>query len=137
MTEDGIPVNSYFAEHPEMMIGKMEYDTGRYGDNSNYTVCANREPFKIYESVSEALSKIDARMKQFEMISEEEESLTVDIPADPDVKNFTFTVVDRELYFRKDSRMYKWDVPDKTKGRIIALHGIRELTRSLITMQLE
>lgn len=137
MTEDGIPVNSYFAEHPDMMLGKMEYDTGRFGDNSNYTVCVNREPFKIYESVSEALSKIDARIKHFEMISEEEESLTVDIPADPDVKNFTFTVVDGDLYFRKDSRMYKWDVPEKTKGRIINLHNIRELTRKLINLQLE
>jgi len=137
MTEDGIPVNSYFADHPDMMLGKMEYDTGRFGDNSNYTVCVNREPINIYESVTEALSKIDARMKKFEMISEEEESLTVDIPADPDVKNFTFTLVNGELYFRKDSRMYKWDVPEKTKGRIINLHNIRELTRKLINIQFE
>ncbi len=137
MTEDGIPVNSYFAEHPDMMLGKMEYDTGRYGDSSNYTVCVNRESFNIYESISDALAKIDARIKNFEMISEEEQSLTVDIPADPDVKNFTFTLVNGELYFRKDSRMYKWDVPEKTKGRIIALHSIRELTRRLINIQLE
>lgn len=138
VTENGIPVNSYFAEHPEMMLGKMEYEKGRFGDSSNYTVCVNQEShFNIYESVSNAISNIHAQLKDFEMISDNEEELTTDIPADPDVKNFTFTVMDDEIYYRKDSRMYLWDVGDKTKNRILGLHNIRELTRRLISIQME
>lgn len=138
VTENGIPVNSYFAEHPEMMLGKMEYEKGRFGDSSNYTVCVNQEPyFNVYESVSGAISNIHAELKDFEMISDAEEELTTDIPADPDVKNFTFTVVDDDIYYRKDSRMYLWDTGDKTKKRILGLHNIRELTRYLISIQME
>ncbi|RKI38487.1 hypothetical protein D7V86_19600 [bacterium D16-51] len=137
VTENGIPVNSYFAEHPEMMLGKMEYEKGRFGDSSNYTVCVNQEPyFNVYESVSNAIGNIHTELKDFEMISDTEEELTTDIPADPDVKNFTFTVVDDEIYYRKDSRMYQWDVGDKTKNRILGLHNIRELTRHLINIQM-
>lgn len=138
VTENGIPVNSYFAEHPEMMLGKMEYEKGRFGDSSNYTVCVNQEPyFNVYESVSGAISNIHTQLKDFEMISDNEEEFTTDIPADPDVKNFTFTVMDDEIYYRKDSRMYLWDVGDKTKNRILGLHNIRELTRYLISIQME
>ena len=138
MTEDGIPVNSYFAEHPEMMLGKMEYEKGRFGDSSHYTVCVNREPsFNVYKSVSAAIANIHAELKDFEMISDEEESLTTDIPADPDVKNFTFTTMGDDIYFRKDSRMYLWDAGDKTKKRILGMHAIRELTRHLISIQME
>lgn len=138
VTENGIPVGSYFAEHPEMMLGKMEYEKGRFGDSSNYTICVNQEPhFNIYESVSNAISNIHAQLKDFEMISDNEEELTTDIAADPDVKNFTFTVVDDDIYYRKDSRMYLWDVGDKTKNRILGLHNIRELTRHLISIQME
>ena len=138
VTENGIPVNSYFAEHPEMMLGKMEYEKGRFGDSSNYTVCVNQEPyFNVYESVSGAISNIHTQLKDFEMISDNEEEFTTDIPADPDVKNFTFTVMDDEIYYRKDSRMYLWDVGDKIKNRILGLHNIRELTRHLISIQME
>lgn len=138
VTENGIPVGSYFAEHPEMMLGKMEYEKGRFGDSSNYTICVNQEPhFNIYESVSNAISNIHAQLKDFEMILDNEEELTTDIAADPDVKNFTFTVVDDDIYYRKDSRMYLWDVGDKTKNRILGLHNIRELTRYLISIQME
>ena len=136
-TEDGIPVNSYFAEHPEMMLGKMQYDRGRYGDSSNYTVCVNDDPdFNVYESVTDAIANIHAEIKDFELIADNEEELSEDIPADPDVKNFTFTVVDGEIYYRKDSRMYKWDAGDTVKKRILGLHEIRGITRHLINIQM-
>ena len=138
MTENGIPVNSYFTEHPEMMLGRMEYDKGRFGDSSNYTVCVNDETdFHVYEAVSNAISNIHARMKDFELISAREEELTEDIPADPDVKNYSFTVVDGSLYYRKDSRMYLWDAGDTVKKRILGLHEIRQITRHLINIQME
>ena len=138
MTEDGIPVNSYFAEHPEMMLGHMQYDRGRFGDSSNYTVCVNDdENFNVYEAVSNAIDNIHAEMKDFELISDAEEELTGDIPADPDVKNFSFTVVDGSIYYRKDSRMYLWDAGDTVKKRILGLHEIRQITRHLINIQME
>lgn len=138
MTEDGIPVNSYFAKHPEMMLGHMQYDRGRFGDTSNYTICVNDdENFNVYEAVSNAIDYIHAEIKDFELISDAEEELTEDIPADPDVKNFSFTVVDGSIYYRKDSRMYLWDAGDTVKKRILGLHEIRQITRHLINIQME
>ncbi len=137
-SEDGIPINSYFAEHPEMMLGTMKYDKGRFGENSNYTVCVNDDPnFNLYEALNNAIANIHAEYKDFELVSESEESITADIPADPDVKNFTFTEHDGKIYFRKDSRMYEWEAGDKTVKRIRGLMRIRELTRKVIDIQIE
>ena len=138
MTEDGIPINSYFVENPEMVLGKMRYEKGRFGDSSNYTACVNDDQdFNVFEAVSNAVSNIHAEIMDFETIADNEEELTEDIPADPDVKNYTFTVVDGEVYFRKDSRMYRWDAGETAKSRILGLHEIRNLTRNLINLQLE
>lgn len=135
-SEDGIPINSYFAEHPEMMLGTMKYDKGRFGENSSYTVCVNDDPdFNLYEALNNAIANIHAEYKDFELISDSEESITADIPADPDVKNFTFTEYDGKIYFRKDSRMYEWETGDKTEKRIRGLMKIRELTRKVISIQ--
>lgn len=135
-TEDGIPVNSYFAEHPEMMLGKMKYDKGRFGENSNYTICVNEdENFNLYEALMGAIANIHAEYKDFELISENDESITSEIPADPDVKNFTFTEYDGKIYFRRDSRMYEWEAGGKTEKRIRGLMKIRELTRKVIDIQ--
>ena len=137
-TEDGIPVNSYFATHPEMMLGIMKYDKGRFGENSNYTVCINEDDnFNLYEALSNAISNIHAEYHDFELISENEESITTDIPADPDVKNFTFTEYDGKIYFRKDSRMYEWEAGDRTEKRIRGLMKLRDLTRNVINIQIE
>ncbi|HCJ08621.1 MAG TPA: helicase [Lachnospiraceae bacterium] len=137
-TEDGIPVSNYFAEHPEMMLGTMKYDKGRFGENSNYTVCVNDDPnFNLYEALNNAIANIHAEYKDFELISENDESITSEIPADPDVKNFTFTEYDGKLYFRRDSRMYEWEAGDKTEKRIRGLMKIRELTRKVIDVQIQ
>ena len=104
-TKDGIPVNSYFVEHPDMMLGTMEYDTGRFGDKSRYTICVNHEEnFNIYESLSSAIGKLDATVTDFE-IEEPEENEEI-IEANPDVRNFTYTFFDCKLYFRHNSQMY-------------------------------
>ncbi len=135
-SENGIPINSYFAEHPEMMLGTMKYDKGRFGENSSYTVCVNDDAdFNLYEALNNAIANIHAEYKDFELISDKEESITADIPADPDVKNFTFTEQDGKIYFRKDSRMYEWEAGDKTVKRIKGLMKIRELTRKVIDIQ--
>ncbi len=135
MTENGVSVNSYFVEHPEMMLGHMEYDTGRYGSDSNYTVCVNDDKdFDLYGALQQALGNITAKMQDYEILMEEEPEES--IPADPDVKNYTYTFVDGTLYYRKDSRMYRQEVGNTVLERIKGMDGIRQCTRHLIDIQL-
>ena len=92
VTENGIAVNSYFAEHPEMMLGSMEYDTRIYGQDSRYTVCVNNdENFNMYEALNKAIGNIKAQMTDFERVADEAEQTEEVIPADPDVRNYTYT----------------------------------------------
>lgn len=137
-TEDGIAVNQYFVEHPEMMLGHMEYDKGRFGDKSNYTICVNEdENFDLYEALQNAFENIHAEIKDFELALEDGEALPDTILADPDVKNYTYTIVDGNLYYRKDSVMFLKKAGDKMMARIKGLHQIRTITRHLINIQAE
>ena len=138
-TEDGIPVNSYFIEHPGMMLGHMEYDTGRFGGNSKYTRCVNNsEGFNLENAIKEAIKNIRADIKSFtdtrELNGEERQAGGI-IPADPDVKNFTYTFIDGKLYYRKDSKMYPQDTSGNQMERIRGLDKIRKCTRHLIQIQ--
>ncbi len=138
MTGDGIPVNSYFAEHPQMMLGQMEYDRGRFGENSRYTVCVNREKnFSLYQALQEAVANIHTELVSFEREMEKEKQAEEYIPANPDVKNFTYTFVDGKLYYRKDSRMYVQEMGDKAVERIKGMDAIRDAVRHLIKIQYE
>ena len=137
-TEDGIPVNSYFAEHPDMMLGRMEYDTGRFGQNSSYTVCVNDdENFNLYEALNNAIRNIRAQITDFERIVDEEEQAVESIPADPDVRNFTYTFYEGNLYYRENSVMIRQEVSDNAKERIHLMDDIRSITRHLISIQME
>lgn len=137
LTEDKIPVNSYFVEHPEMILGYMIRDTGRFGENSNLTACVNDDPdFDLQEALSRAVSNIHAQITDFERTVEEGEAPEEYLPADPDVKNFTYTFIDGVLYFRKDSRMVRQEVGDKVLERIKGMDAIRTATRHLIDIQL-
>lgn len=118
-----------------MMLGRMEYDTGRYGSDSNYTVCVNgREDFDLYRELQQALGNITAKMQDYEMFMEKEPEES--IPADPDVKNYTYTFVDGILYYRKDSRMHRQEVGDTVLERIRGMDNLRKCTRHLIDIQL-
>ena len=137
-TEDGIAINSYFVEHPEMMLGKMEYDTRMFGDKSKYTTCVNREEnFNLYEALSRAVGNIKGSITDFEQLEDVEEKSEDIIPADPDVKNYTFTFVDGKLYFRMNSQMYRKELSDTVEARIHDLDEIRKTTRHLIAIQTE
>ncbi len=139
ITEDGIPVNSYFLEHPEMLLGHMEYDTGRFGENSKYTRCVNSdEGFNLEDAIKKAVKNIKADITGFTDIKElngEEKQTEEIIPADPDVKNFTYTFAGGKLYYRKDSKMYLQDINEKQIERIKGLDKIRKCTRHLIQIQ--
>ncbi len=137
LTGDKIPVNSYFVEHPEMILGYMIRDTGRFGENSNLTACVNDDPdFDLQEALSRVVSNIHAQITDFERTVEEGEEPEEYFPADPDVKNFTYTFIDGVLYFRKDSRMVRQEVGDKVLERIKGMDAIRTATRHLIDIQL-
>ena len=137
MTEDGVPVNQYFVEHPEMMLGHMEFDKGRFGDNSNYTVCVQEEGYRPREAIQQAVNHLPSQIVSFEELLEEEEKVEDIIPANPDVKNYTYTFLDDKLYFRRDSMMYRQEVSEKVMERIKGMDAIRASTRHLIAIQTE
>ena len=136
-TDDGIAINSYFVEHPDMMLGKMEYDTRMFGEGSRYTTCVNHESdFNMYEALHKAIRKLSASITDFERLEESAEEEQVDnIPANPDVRNYTYTFMDGKLYFRENSRMYRKEVSANMEERIKAMDQIRVVTRELIEMQ--
>ena len=137
-TKDGIAVNSYFAEHPEMILGTMEYDTGMYGPDSRNTVCVNHDPdFNLYEALNHAIQNMTAQMPEFEQLAEEGELSEDVIPADPDVRNYTYTFQDGKLYYRQDSQMFRKEVSASVEDRIKLLDEIRKVTRHLIDIQTE
>lgn len=138
VTEDGIAVNSYFAEHPEMMLGHMEYDTRIYGQDSRYTVCVNDdENFNMYEALNKAIGNIKAQMTDFERAADSEEKSEEVIPADPDVRNYTYTFFEGKLYYRENSEMVRKEVSQTAEERIMKLDEIRQITRELIDIQME
>ena len=138
VTENGIAVNSYFAEHPEMMLGAMEYDTRIYGQDSRYTVCVNDdENFNMYEALNKAISNIKAQMTDFERVADEAEQTEEVIPADPDVRNYTYTFFEGKLYYRENSEMVKKEVSQTAEERIRCLDEIRQITRELIDIQMD
>ena len=138
VTEEGIAVNSYFAEHPEMMLGHMIYDTRIYGQDSRYTVCVNDdENFNLYEALNNAIGNIKAQMTDFERIADNEVQTVNVIPADPDVKNFTYTFFEGKLYYRENSEMAQVEVSQTAEERIRGLDEIRQITRDLIDIQME
>ena len=138
VTENGIAVNSYFAEHPEMMLGSMEYDTRIYGQDSRYTVCVNNdENFNMYEALNKAIGNIKAQMTDFERVADEAEQTEEVIPADPDVRNYTYTFFEGKLYYRENSEMVRKEVSQTAEERIRSLDEIRQITRGLIDIQMD
>ena len=137
-TEDGIAVNSYFAQHPEMMLGTMEYDTRMFGNGSKYTSCINHdENFDLKSALETAVGRLSGRITDVAELAAEEENTEDIIEADPDVKNYTYTFVDGKLYYRENSVMYRKEVSATAEERIKGMDEIRTITRQLIFIQTE
>ncbi len=137
-TEDGIAVNSYFAQHPEMMLGTMEYDTRMFGNGSKYTSCINHdENFDLKSALETAVGRLSGRITDVAELAAEEENTEDIIEADPDVKNYTYTFVDGKLYYRENSVMYRKEVSATVEERIKGMDAIRTITRQLIFIQTE
>lgn len=131
---DGIALNSYFAEHPEQIVGKMEMVSGPYGMEST---CKPDESRPFEEQLKEAVGRITGQIDMMELDEELEDELgRQNIPADPNVKNFSYTVAEKEVYYRENSVMKPVEVSDTVKERIKGMVAIRNCTQELIDMQL-
>lgn len=130
--ENGIRMNSYFVRHPEMVLGEMVMESTQYG---MYSVCRPREGNDLPDLLDKAVSGLHAQIPAYEQDGPEEEDLS--IPADPDVRNYSFTSVDGKLYFRIDSRMEPVDLPLTTENRVRGMMALRDCARQLIAYQME
>ena len=131
--ENGIPMNSYFVDHPEMILGEMKMVSGRFGPEPS---CVPYEGADLEEQLSEAIANIHGEVTAYEVddeLTEEDNS----IPADPTVRNFSYTVVDDKIYFRENSRMTPVDVSATAENRIKGMITIRDSVRNLIELQTE
>ena len=136
-TEDGIPVNSYFAERPEMMLGRMAWDDSMYGNQSE-TACHPIENAVLSEQLSEALSHISGRITEAEFPDlSGGEATTASIPADPNVRNYSYTVVNNEVYYRENSIMVRPSLNQVAQERVKALVALRDCVHTLIDQQLD
>ena len=131
--ENGIRMNSYFVQHPEMILGEMKMVSGRFGPEAT---CEPFENADLSELLNEAVSNIYGEISEYEVADElEEEDNT--IPADPTVRNFSYTVLDDKIYFRENSRMSPVEVSATAENRIKGMIGIRDCVRNLIELQTE
>lgn len=136
-TEDGLPINSYFAEHPEMVLGTMVWDNRMYG-NQTETACIPFEGADLSEQLREAVSHISGQYHEADLPElNEGETVQNSIPADPNVKNYSYTVVDGEVYYRTNSIMIQPDLNPTAKARIKGLVELRECVNELIQAQME
>ena len=132
--ENGIAMNSYFAEHPEMIVGKMEMVSGAYGMESTCQPDTTR-PFA--EQLREAVSRIDGEIEAVELDELADELADATIPADPEVKNYSYTLVDDKVYYRENSVMKPVEMSESMQERIRGMVEIRNCTQELINLQLE
>lgn len=131
--EDGVPINEYFLDNPEMLLGKMVFDQRMFGEGSKYTALINDDVnFDLSAAIDNAIENLNTNIDTIERDSEEREEI---IPADPNVRNYTYTFVNDELYYCENALMRKVDVAGKTLDRIKGLHSIREITRAIIEIQ--
>ena len=131
--ENGIKMNSYFVQHPEMILGEMKMVSGRFGMEAT---CVPYENTDLAAQLDEAVANIHGEITEYEAEEELEEEDN-SIPADPTVRNFSYTVVDDKIYYRENSRMTPVEVSATAENRIKGMIAIRNSVRTLIKLQTE
>ena len=131
--ENGIKMNSYFVQHPEMILGEMKMVSGRFGMEAT---CVPYENADLAAQLDEAVANIHGEITEYEAEEELEEEDN-SIPADPAVRNFSYTVVDDKIYYRENSRMTSVEVSATAENRIKGMIAIRNSVRTLIELQTE
>ena len=136
-TEDGFAINQYFADHPEMVLGVLSTESTQYG-REELTV-APIEGANLADQLAEAVQHIEGQYTAAEVDTPdiaEEETARRTLPADPDVKNFSYTVVDSEVFYRENSVMTQVELSDTAKGRVTGMVELRQIVNELIDQQL-
>ena len=137
-TEDGFAINQYFADHPEMVLGVLSTESTQYG-REELTV-APIEGANLADQLAEAVQHIEGQYTEVEVetpdIADAENEKHI-LPADPDVKNFSYTVVDGEVFYRENSVMTQVELSDTAKGRVTGMVELRQIVNELIQQQLE
>ena len=133
-TADGIPVNSYFVDHPDMMLGRMQWDKSMYG-NEKETTCEPIPGADLAQQLHAAVRNIDGEYKRIE-VSEMDINEGRTIPADPDVRNFSYALVNGQVYYRENSVMTRPVLNQTTQERIKGMIELRDCVRKLIDLQL-
>lgn len=134
-TPEGYSVNAYFAEHPEMVLGDFTTESTQYGKQE--VTVKPKEGITLEEQLKEAIRNIHGTITELELSDTELEEDVVSIPADPEVKNFSFTVVNDEVYYRENSVMNRMELPAMTAERVKGMVKIRDVTNELIRCQME
>ena len=134
-TPEGYSFNAYFAEHPEMVLGDFTTESTQYGKQE--VTVKPKEGITLEEQLKEAIRNIHGTITELELSDTELEGDVVSIPADPDVKNFSFTVVNEEVYYRENSVMNRMELPAMTAERVKGMVKIRDITNELIQCQME
>ena len=137
-TEDGFAINQYFVDHPEMVLGELTAESTQYG-REDLTV-APIEGAVLSDQLAEAVQHIEGQYTAAEVDAPdiaEEETIRRTLPADPEVKNFSYTVVDGEVFYRENSVMTQVELSDTAKGRVTGMVELRQIVNELIQQQLE
>ena len=137
-TEDGFAINQYFVNHPEMVLGELTTENTQYG-REELTV-APLEGANLADQLAEAVQHIEGQYTAAEVDAPdiaEEEATRRTLPADPEVKNFSYTVVDGEVFYRENSVMTQVELSDNAKGRVTGMVELRQIVNELIQQQLE
>ena len=135
-TEDGFTLNSYFVEHPEMVLGRLEMESTQYGHD---LTVAPIEGASLAKQLAEAVQHIEGQYTAVEIAAPDvadAEAQRKTLPADPAVKNFSYTVVDGEIYYRENSIMTQIELSDNAKGRVAGMVELRQIVSELIDQQL-
>ena len=135
-TEDGFTLNSYFVEHPEMVLGRLEMESTQYGHDLTVTPI---EGASLAKQLAEAVQHIEGQYTAVEIAAPDvadAEAQRKTLPADPAVKNFSYTVVDGEIYYRENSIMTQIELSDNAKGRVAGMVELRQIVSELIDQQL-
>ncbi len=137
-TEDGFAINQYFVDHPEMVLGVLSTESTQYG-REELTV-APLEGISLADQLAEAVQHIEGQYTEVEVetpdIADAENEKHI-LPADPEVKNFSYTVVDGEVFYRENSVMTQVELSDTAKGRVTGMVELRQIVNDLIQQQLE
>jgi N12 class adenine-specific DNA methylase len=142
LTKDKVPVNQYFVDNPHMMLGTMAFDTRMFGENSNYTTLISHNPDEYLSDFKKAIEALVAGAKntiskQIDMEKKADEKVDNILPADPDVKNYCYCIVDSKVYYRENSVMRLVELSNNKLDQLKALIILRMAARNIINVQMD